>query len=250
MTTEFAGLTAIVTGAGSGIGLAVARNLHKAGAKVFGLDIQQGEMSGFAEWILCDVGDDESVKAAFDAIAKATSVIDIVSNNAGIGSVGSIEDSTSSEWHNVLNINVVGISRVSTAALPYLRKSVAPSIVNTGSIAATAGLPKRAIYSASKGAVNSLTIAMAADFISDRVRVNCVNPGTADTPWVGRLLSLAADPAKERAALESRQPLGRLVSADEVARAILYLASPLQSSTTGTVLPVDGGMFGLRIPKK
>ena len=123
------------------------------------------------------------------------------------------------------------------------------AIVNTCSVAATAGLPLRAVYSASKGAVQSLTLAMAADFVKEGIRVNCVNPGTADTPWVGRLLAQAADPAAQRTALEARQPMGRLVSADEVARAILYLANPLQASTTGTSLAVDGGMQGLRLPK-
>ena len=158
MTSEFTGLNAIVTGAGSGIGLAVARALHQAGAKVFGLDIQEGGMSDVAQWIQCDIGSDDSVRSAFDTIRISTEVIDIVSNNAGIGAVGTIADATSEEWHNVLNINVVGMSRVSSAALPFLRKSNSPSIVNTCSIAATAGLPKRAVYSASKGAVMSLTL--------------------------------------------------------------------------------------------
>ena len=92
-------------------------------------------------------------------------------------------------------------------------------------------------------------MAMATDHLKDGVRVNCVNPGTADTPWVQRLLAQAADPAKEKAALEARQPLGRLVSAKEVASAICYLASPLQGSTTGIALPVDGGLQNLRVPK-
>jgi 2-keto-3-deoxy-L-fuconate dehydrogenase len=143
----------------------------------------------------------------------------------------------------------VGTSRVTSAALPFLRKSRSAAVVNTCSIAATTGLPKRAIYSASKGAVMSLTLAMAADFIPEKIRVNAVTPGTADTPWVRRLLASSEDPVAERAALEGRQPLGRLVAADEVARAILYLASPFQASTTGTILPVDGGMYGLRLPK-
>ena len=137
---------------------------------------------------------------------------------------------------------------MTAAAHSLLSNSKAPAIVNTCSVAATVGLPKRAVYSASKGAVMSLTLAMAADFVKEGIRVNCVNPGTADTPWVARLLAAASDPAAERKALEARQPMGRLVSADEVANAILYLANPQQRSTTGTVLAVDGGMDGLRLP--
>lgn len=249
MSTEFTGLTAVVTGAGSGIGLAVSMALSEAGAIVFGLDIQHGDMAPYATWITCDVGDTSSVKSAFAKIMESTNTIDILANNAGIGAVGTVEDATDDEWAKVMNINVAGIGRVTSAALPFLLKSHCPSIVNTCSIAATAGLPKRAVYSASKGAVLSLTRAMAADFVNDKIRVNCVNPGTADTPWVERLLSMSDDPSSERAALEARQPMGRLVSAPEVARAILYLASPFQGSTTGTVLAVDGGMHGLRLPK-
>ena len=121
------------------------------------------------------------------------------------------------------------------------------AIVNTCSVAATAGLPQRALYSATKGAVLALTLAMAADHIAEGIRVNCVNPGTADTPWIGRLLDQADDPVAERAALEARQSIGRLVSPQEVAAAIAYLASPAASSVTGTALAVDGGMSGLRL---
>jgi 2-keto-3-deoxy-L-fuconate dehydrogenase len=144
-----------------------------------------------------------------------------------------------------LDVNVVGMAHVSRAALPHLKRSSQAAIVNTSSIAASAGLPQRALYSASKGAVQALTLAMAADHVADGVRVNCVNPGTADTPWVQRLLDAAEDPDAERAALEARQPMGRLVSADEVAAAICYLAQA--TSTTGTVVAVDGGMQGLRL---
>lgn len=147
----------------------------------------------------------------------------------------------------MLDVNVLGLVRVTRACLPHLRGSAHAAIVNTCSIAATAGLPQRALYSASKGAVQSLTLAMAADHVREGIRVNCVNPGTADTPWVGRLLAAAADPDEERAALNARQPLGRLVSADEVAHAICALASPLAASTTGTAIAVDGGMHGLRV---
>jgi NAD(P)-dependent dehydrogenase (short-subunit alcohol dehydrogenase family) len=147
----------------------------------------------------------------------------------------------------VLDVNLLGIVRTTRAALPHLRRSAHAAVVNTCSIAATAGLPQRALYSASKGAVLSLTLAMAADHLREGIRVNCVNPGTADTSWIGRLLAAADDPEAERAALNARQPHGRLVSADEVAAAIAYLASPSAGSTTGTALAVDGGMQGLRL---
>jgi NAD(P)-dependent dehydrogenase (short-subunit alcohol dehydrogenase family) len=242
---DFEGLTAVITGAGSGIGLDVAKQLRDRGATIYGLDLHKGELDGVGTFIACDVGDDVSVINAFKDIPQ----VDILINNAGIGSIGTVETADPEDWHKVFNINVYGIARVSKAALPIMRKSKVGSIVNVCSIAATCGIPNRAVYSASKGAVLTLTLAMANDLIKDKIRVNCVNPGTADTPWVGRLLDQASDPVAERAALESRQPMGRLVTSEEVANSICYLASPLQSSTTGSSLAVDGGMQGLRIPK-
>ena len=241
---ELTGLTALVTGGGSGIGLATARLLASRGAEVAVLDLKPGDE--FTS-VTADVADDASVRLAVDAAAGRLGGLDILVNNAGIGSIGTVADNPDEEWHRVFDVNVVGIVRVTRAALPYLRASGHAAIVNTCSIAATAGLPQRALYSATKGAVLSLTLAMAADHVHEGIRVNCVNPGTADTPWVGRLLDQAADPAAERAALNARQPMGRLVTADEVAAGIAYLASPLASSVTGTSLAVDGGMAGLRI---
>ena len=241
---ELSGLAAIVTGGGSGIGLATARLLASRGAKVAVLDLKPGdEFTGVA----ADVTDDASVRLAVDTAAERLGGVDILVNNAGVGSIGTVADNPDEEWHRVFDVNVVGMVRVTRAALPYLRASEHAAIVNTCSIAATAGLPQRAVYSATKGAVLSLTLAMAADHVHEGIRVNCVNPGTADTPWVGRLLDQADDPAAERAALNARQPMGRLVSADEVAAGIAYLASPLASSVTGTALAIDGGMSGLRI---
>jgi NAD(P)-dependent dehydrogenase (short-subunit alcohol dehydrogenase family) len=241
---ELSGLSAIVTGGGSGIGLAAARLLASRGAQVAVLDIKPGDE--FTS-VAADVTDDASVRLAVEEAAGRLGGIDILVNNAGIGAIGTVADNADEEWHRVYDVNVLGIVRVTRAALPYLRRSPHAAIVNTCSIAATAGLPQRALYSATKGAVLSLTLAMAADHIREGIRVNCVNPGTADTPWVGRLLESADDPAAERAALDARQPLGRLVTADEVAAGIAYLASPLAASVTGTALAIDGGMAGLRI---
>ena len=245
--SEFEGLTAIVTGGAAGIGAAVVTRLLEGGAKVGVLDRDIAGANPAAFAVAADVSDDASVRAAIDAVASEFGGIDIVVNNAGIGAQGTVEDNPDDEWARVFNVNVFGIARVSRAALPHLRNSSAAAIVNTCSIAATAGLPARALYSASKGAVLSLTRAMAADHLREGIRVNCVNPGTADTPWVGRLLDSAADPAAERSALAARQPHGRLVAPEEIAEAIAYLASPRNLSTTGTSLAVDGGMQELRI---
>jgi NAD(P)-dependent dehydrogenase (short-subunit alcohol dehydrogenase family) len=243
---EFAGLKAIVTGGGSGIGLATARLLAERGASVAVLDLDPGSAPDPKLGFVADITDDESVRAAVAAAAEALGGIDILVNNAGVGAIGTIEDNPDEQWHRVYDVNVVGIVRVSRAALPHLRRSAHAAIVNTASIGAVAGLPQRALYCATKGAVYSLTLAMATDHLREGIRVNCVHPGTADTPWVGRLLDAADDPEAERKALAARQPMGRLVTADEVAAAIAYLASPLAASVTGTSLAVDGGFTGLR----
>jgi NAD(P)-dependent dehydrogenase (short-subunit alcohol dehydrogenase family) len=198
-------------------------------------------------WQACDVSDTTSVNRAIQRIVDELGRLDIVVNNAGIGAQGDVTANSDEEWAQSWDINVVGMTRVARAALPHLRQSDAASITNTASIAATAGIPQRALYSATKGAVLALTRAMAADHVRDGIRVNCVSPGTADTPWIGRLLQQADDPAAERQALEARQPHGRLVSAEEVARAVAYLADPDNRSSVGVCLPVDGGMDALRL---
>ena len=242
---SFSGVRAIVTGGASGIGAAVTAALLDQGARVAVLDL---EPAGLPDGVLgqqCDVGDRGSVEAAVEAVARTFGGIDVVINNAGIGATGTVADNDDEDWLRVLNVNVVGMVRVSAAALPHLKRSKAAGIVNIGSIAATHGLPQRALYSASKGAVDALTRAMAADHLREGIRVNCVNPGTADTPWVNRLLGAADDPEAERRALEARQPHGRLVSPDEVAASVLFLADPANASTSGVSLAVDGGMHSL-----
>ncbi|MFF0317564.1 SDR family NAD(P)-dependent oxidoreductase [Micromonospora sp. NPDC005252] len=247
MSAEFAGLAALVTGGASGIGRATAVELRERGARVAVLDLDPSGLPEGIAGIAADVSSRPSVQQAVAAAADALGGIDVVVNNAGIGATGTVADQTDDEWHHVLDVNVVGMARVVSAALPWLRRSEHASVVNLSSIAALNGLPGRALYSASKGAVLSLTLAMATDHVREGIRFNCVCPGTADTPWVGRLLAQADDPAAERLALQARQPIGRLVTPQEVANAIVYLASPLAASTTGTVLDVDGGLTHLRV---
>ncbi|WP_338498701.1 SDR family oxidoreductase [Streptomyces sp. SJL17-4] len=245
--SPLAGLRAVVTGGASGIGLAVARLLDAQGAAVAVLDLEPAATTDTLTALRADVADDTSVREAVAAAAATLGGIDILVNNAGIGAAGTVEDNPDDQWHRVLDVNLLGVVRTTRAALPHLRRSEHAAVVNICSIAATAGMPQRALYSASKGAVLSLTLAMAADHVREGIRVNCVNPGTVDTPWVARLLDAASDPAAERAALSARQPTGRLVGADEVAAAVVYLASPAAASVTGTALAVDGGMAGLRL---
>ncbi|QDI72692.1 short-chain dehydrogenase [Streptomyces calvus] len=244
--SDFEGLTALVTGGASGIGRATAGLLARRGAKVAVLDLDPSPVGDPLTGYAADVTDDASVRAAVAAAVHDLGGLDVLVNNAGIGAQGTVETNSDEEWHHVFDVNVLGMVRTARACLPHLRASAHAAIVNTCSIAATAGLPQRALYSATKGAVYSLTLAMAADHVREGIRVNCVNPGTVDTPWVGRLLDAADDPAAERAALEARQPTGRLVTADEVAAAVAHLASPLSAAITGTALAVDGGMQGLR----
>ena len=245
--TEFHDLVAIVTGGASGLGAATAALLQERGARVAVLDRVVAGVPDDLFAVECDITSTEQVDAAVAAVVERFGSLDIVINNAGIGAAGDIAANADDEWHHVLDVNVVGLARVSRAALPHLRASDHAAIVNTCSVAAIVGLPSRALYSASKGAVAAVTLAMAADHVKEGIRVNAVTPGTADTPWVGRLLDAAEDRDAAAAALKARQPMGRLVTAEEVAHAIVYLASPLSSSTTGTLLSVDGGMKGVRV---
>ena len=251
-SAEFDGVRALVTGGASGIGRATARALRMRGAALASLDLQPltEPEEGILE-IACDVGKDASVRKAVAEVADRLGGLDVVVSNAGIGSAGGVEDITDEEWHHILDINVIGTARLVRAALPHLRRS-APTgraaVVCTGSVAGWTGLAQRAAYSASKGALHALVLAMAADLVREGIRVNAVAPGTADTPWVQRLLASAPDPDSALAALRARQPTGRLVAAEQVAHAVCYLASPLAGATTGAVLQVDGGSHSLVLP--
>lgn len=239
-------LRVLITGGASGIGRSTAQLFAARGAQVAVLDRAAPPDDEFP-YVAGDVTDDESVRSAVSDAAAQLGGLDVVVNNAGIGAQGGVDANADEEWRAVFEVNVLGPVRVTRAALAWLRQSGRAAVVNVSSIAATAGLPSRVLYSATKGAVSAMTRAMAADLLPEGIRVNAVNPGTADTPWIGRLLDRAGDPAAERAALEARQPHGRLVSPEEVAAAIAYLAAPSSRSTVGVELAVDGGMAALRL---
>jgi NAD(P)-dependent dehydrogenase (short-subunit alcohol dehydrogenase family) len=243
---EFAGLAALVTGGGSGIGLATARMLHDRGARVACVDVDVSAVPDPLLAVRGDVGEDTIAHAVADA-ADRLGGIDVLVNNAGVLARGTVEDNDIAEWQRVYNVNVFGMVRVTRAALPWLRRSAQAAIVNTCSLGATVGLPAAAVYTSSKGAVYALTLAMAADHLREGIRVNCVTPAPVDTPWVRRIIAAAADPDQALADVNARQPNGRLVTADEVASAICYLAGPSAGATTGTSLAVDGGTRGVLV---
>jgi NAD(P)-dependent dehydrogenase (short-subunit alcohol dehydrogenase family) len=234
MGAEFEGLTALVTGGASGIGLATAMEVATRGTRVATLDLNP-QVSEPPHGLKADVTDGAELRRAVDEVAGRL---------GGIGARGTVADNDLDAWHRVFDVVVDGIVGVVRACLLYFRRASHAAIVNTCSLVGWARLPQRAPHSATKCTVLALTMAMAADHVAERNRVNCVSPGIVDTPWVVRLLAAARDPWAEAAALEARQPMGRLVTAEEVAAAIANLASSAVSGTTGTALAVDGGMFG------
>ena len=246
-TAELHDRIVVITGGAAGIGRAIAEEALRRGATVVALDLDVSDVPEGSSGLVADISDGASVATAFAAITERFGRVDILVNNAGIGAFGTVESFDEAEWSTVLGVNVIGTARVSAAALPLLRAAGGGAIVNISSVAASTGIQQRALYSASKGAVQALTLAMAADFVHEDIRVVAVAPGTADTPWVARMVSKVADPEAEMAAMNARQPIGRLVKPQEIADAVLYLASPRSGASTGTVVTVDGGFSGLRV---
>ena len=248
---EFQDWRIAITGGSSGIGLATGLRFLERGAKVVSLDLKKTyDVEGIA-WRACDVADDSSVREAVSAAVEGFGGLDVLVNNAGVGMQGSVDENpelAEAEWRRLFEVNVLGTMRVTRAALPALRRSPHAAIVNIASFVVHTGAPRRAAYGASKGAIYSLTKALAADHLREGIRVNSVSPGTVDTPWIERLIDATGDPRAEREAVIARQPHGRLVTPREVAAAVCYLAGPDAGSTTGVDLVVDGGIIGTRIP--
>ena len=226
----------VVTGSSGGIGGAMMERFAADGDTPVGLDLAEG----------FDVTDPAQCLEAADRIVRDHGRIDVLCNNAGIAAVGDVVQSTPEDWQRVFAVNVFGVANMSRAVIPHMRAAGGGTIVNTCSIVASVGLVQRAVYAGSKGAVLALTKAMAADEVHHGIRVNCVSPGTVESPWVQRLVAATDDPAATHEALRRRQPMGSLVSCEAVADAVAYLAAPT-TFTTGIDLLIDGGISGIRI---
>jgi 2-keto-3-deoxy-L-fuconate dehydrogenase len=236
---RFTGKRALVTGAGSGIGEAVARKLHAEGAEVVLADVRAepveaiaGELDESASAVRLDVRDE-------DAVRDVASDVDVLANVAGIGSTTSAPDTPLAVWEDVFAVNARGTFLCCKHAIPGMVERGGGSIVNMASAGGLIGLPNRAAYCASKGAVIALTRALAVDHVADGVRVNAVCPGTVDSPWVRRLVEEVGESLDS---LRARQPMGRLGSPEEIAEAVLYLASEDAAFVTGTAFVIDGGL--------
>jgi 2-keto-3-deoxy-L-fuconate dehydrogenase len=236
---RFSGKRALVTGAGSGIGEAVARGLHAEGAEVLLADVRAepveavaAELGERATPVTLDVRDEQAVR-------RVTADLDVLANVAGIGSTTTAPETALDTWEDVFAVNARGTFLCCKHAIPAMVARGGGAIVNMGSVAGLVGLRNRAAYCASKGAVIALTRALAIDHVADGVRVNAVCPGTVDSPWVRRLVD---DVGESLDALRARQPMGRLGTPDEIAMAVLYLASDDAAFVTGTAFVIDGGL--------
>lgn len=248
LDNRYAGRVALVTGAASGIGQATALALRDAGFHVGALDIAREGLPADTAHLLADVCDGQAVSTVIDGFAATHGRIDLLVNNAGVSFVGGIEVGSDTDWQRVFDINVLGQMRVLRAALPWLRKSDAASVVAMSSCTAINGIPERALYSASKGAVHAMMLSVATDLVGEGICVNLIAPGTVDTAFMTELANRAADPAAKRREFEARQPTGRMVAPAEIANTVLFLADPVNRSITGATFVIDGGMGSIRKP--
>jgi NAD(P)-dependent dehydrogenase (short-subunit alcohol dehydrogenase family) len=254
MTDRLTGKTALITGAGSGIGRATAMRFAEEGAAVAVVNLRADAAEETADKITADggravaVAADVTEAAAIErAVAMAVEVfgrLDVLYNNAGVDSTGSVADADEADWDRCFAVNVKGTFLASRAAVPHLERDGGGSIVNQGSVAALVGVPGFAAYCAAKGAVVALTRSMAVDLAPRGIRVNVICPGTVYTPLMEPLLRRRGDGDLEAGLAKTiaKYPIGRLGTPEEIAEAALWLASPESSFATGTVLTVDGGM--------
>ena len=245
---ELRGKSALVTGAGSGIGRAIALRFAAEGATVAlagrtreTLEASARAIGAAALPVTLDVTDPESVAAGVLAVSQRLGPVDILVNNAGIGTTKSVVDVEPEEWERVFAVNVRGVYLCTRAVLPGMLERGSGTIVNIASALGLVGVPGRAAYAASKGAVIALTKQVAVEYAAQGIRCNCICPGTVNTEWVDRLLAAADNPDAARRALEDRHPQRRLGTPEQVAAAALYLASDAAAFVTGSALVMDGG---------
>ena len=248
------GKRALVTGAGSGIGEAIARLFAQQGGQVIVADVQADaakrvsasitEQSGAAAELILDVADEEQVRDAFEQIATRGR-LDILVNNAGVSHVGNILETSLDEWERVMRVNARGAFLCAREAVRVMlnQQPKGGVLINMASVAAQIAVDRRLPYSASKGAILAMTRSIAIDFVSDGIRCNAICPGTVHTPFVEGYLTRSF-PGQEdsvRQTLHARQPIGRMGQPEEIAAAALYLASNEAAFVTGSALVIDGG---------
>ena len=243
------GKRAIVTGAGSGIGRAIALRLAREGASVVVADVDEVAAGAVAREIgaealvsQTDVTSAEEVEALVGTAVDAWDGLDVMVNNAGIGVAGHVTDTSEEDYEKVMDVCLKGTFFGMRYAIPAIRDSGGGSVVNLSSVAALVGIADRAVYSAAKGAILAITRAAAIDHVEEGVRVNCIAPGTVDTPWIGRITAGYDDPEEARENMQARQPHGRFVTPEEIAAMAAYLASDESASVIGACMIVDGGV--------
>ena len=243
------GKIAVVTGGGSGIGKAVALLFAKQGAEVHVMDLNEEacnttvreiqESNGKAVAQVCDVTDQQQVKEIFNKIGK----VDILVNSAGISHIGNVETTTEADFDRLFNVNVKGVYNCLQAAVSIMKQNKAGVILNLASTASNIGLPDRFAYTMTKGAVYSMTLSVARDYIHEGIRCNCISPGRVHTAFVDGFIKKYY-PGKEEEMFEKlskSQPIGRMAKPEEIASLILYLCSDEASFVTGCDYPIDGG---------
>jgi NAD(P)-dependent dehydrogenase (short-subunit alcohol dehydrogenase family) len=240
VTADFAGRVAVVTGAAGALGRAVVEQLVARGASVVAVDLEPVAETAAVAAVEGDVAVAATAGRAVALAEERFGGMDVLVCNAGRIIWKPVVDTTEEEWDRVQAVNVKGAFLFCRAAVPAMRERGGGAIVCTASISGVVGLPLQSAYSASKGAIVQLTRQLAVELAPD-IRVNAVAPGAIDTPFLHRLVETADDPAGLTAAIAADHPLGRIASADEVARTIVFLASDAAAFVTGAILPVDGG---------